>query len=257
MQLRGKKKVVNPFVKIHNAKWVLPVSALSAVLGFMMVASWMTKENRNSIYPFLGKDQQVRIGENVIDLVKYQNLQKEVDSLRKRATTLEKAVADKNTGSSALNEQLKDAKVFAGLTELEGPGVKVTLIDNPKGGLMPVNDDLIHDVDVLRVTNELFNAGAEAVSVNGQRLVASSNIRCAGTIILVDGVRVAAPFIITAIGKQDVLYSGFTMSGGVMAELMGANPAMVQVSKEKLIRVPAYLGVTSTKSGVVPKDSTK
>ncbi|MEI7984775.1 MAG: DUF881 domain-containing protein [Armatimonadota bacterium] len=249
--------MVNPFVKIHNEKWVLPVSALSAVLGFMMFASWLTNENRDSVYSYLNKDQQGRVSLDVIDLDQYRSLQREVDTLRKRATELEKTVAAKNIGSGALNDQLQDAKIFAGLTELEGPGVKVTLRDNPKAGLMPVTDDLVHDTDVLRVTNELFNSGAEAVSVNGQRLMASSNIRCAGTTILVDGVKVANPFVILAIGKEDVLYSGFTMQGGVMSELVGASPAMVQITKEKSIRVPAYLGSTSIKSGVVPKATTK
>jgi uncharacterized protein YlxW (UPF0749 family) len=177
--------------------------------------------------------------------------------LRKRATTLEKAISEKNTGSGALNEQLQDAKVFAGLTELEGPGVKVTLRDNPKAGLMPTTDDLVHDVDVLRVTNELFASGAEAVSINGQRLIASSSIRCAGPTILVDGLRVATPFIISAIGNADTLYSGFTMQGAVMSELVAASPSMVQITKEKSIRVPAYLGATAIKSGNVPKVSTK
>ena len=249
--------MVNPFVKIHNEKWVLPVSTLSAVLGFMMVASWLTKENQNSIYPLLSPTQQKRYYENVIDLVKYQDLQKEVDTLRKHATSLEQAVSKNNTGSNVLNENLQDAKMFAGLTELEGPGIKVTLKDNPKAGLMPEDRDLVHDIDLLRVTNELFASGAEAVSINGQRLIASSSIRCAGTTILVDGVRVASPFIISAIGKDDVLYSGFTMQGAVMSELLSVNPAMIQATKEKSIKVPAFLGATAIKSGTIPKASTK
>lgn len=257
MLRQGKNKVVNPFVKIHNEKWVLPVSALSAVLGFMMFASWLTNDNRDSVYTYLNNDQRLRVSLDVIDLDKYRNLQSEVDSLRKRATSLEKIVAAKNIGSGALNDQLQDVKIFAGLTELEGPGVKVTLRDNPKAGLMPVTDELIHDVDVLRVTNELFNSGAEAVSINGQRLISSSNIRCAGTTVLVDGYRVTSPFTILAIGKEDLLYNAFTMAGGVMSELVGASPQMIQVTKEKSIRVPAYLGATSIKSGVVPKATTK
>ena len=236
---------------------MLPVSGLSTVLGFMMVASWLTKENRNSIYPLMGREQQIRYTEGQIDLLQYQNLQKEVDTLLKRATALEKALSEKNTGSGALNESLQNAKIFAGLTELEGPGVKIVLRDNPRSSLLTSIDDLIHDTDVLHVTNELFNAGAEAISVNGERLIASSNIRCAGTVISVDGVRIASPFVILAIGKVDVLYNGFTMQGGVMTELVGANPAMIQITKEKLLRVPAYLGATTTKVGTVPKVTTK
>lgn len=243
--------MVNPFIKINNEKWVLPVSALSAVLGFMFVASWLTNENRLGRWAYLSGAQRSRVVENTIDPIKVQQLQQEVDSLRKKETKLEQAIAENGKGSQALNNQLQDAKIMAGLTELEGPGVKVTLKD--KGGPMPQDAELIHDVDVLRVTNELFAAGAEAISINGQRLVANSSIRCAGPTILVDDVKVASPFVILAIGNTDVLYSSFTMSGGMMNELASASPSMVSISKEDSIRVPAYLGSTSLKSGIVPK----
>lgn len=249
--------MVNPFVRIHNAKWVLPVSSLSAVLGFMFVVSWLTKENQNSIYSLMSPGEKGGYSESVIDLIKYQDLQKEVDSLRKRATGLEKALAKNNGSSGALNEQLQDAKMFAGLTELEGPGIKVTLRDNPKSGVVGVVDDLIHDVDILAVTNELFASGAEAISINGLRLVATSSIRCAGPTILVDGQRKAVPFEILAIGKQDVLYGGFTTPGSIMSNIANSNPAMIRVTKENKIRVPAFLGVTSFKAAEVPKVSPK
>ncbi|MBI1334225.1 MAG: DUF881 domain-containing protein [Armatimonadetes bacterium] len=250
--------MVNPFTKISsNDKWVLPVSALSGILGFMLVGAWLTKETRNSRYMYLTGDQRSRVAENVIDLVKYQQLQSEVDTLRKKETTLEKAISDNSKGSKALNDQLQDAKVMAGLTELEGPGVKVTLRDNTKAGPMPQDADLIHDIDVLRVTNELFSAGAEAISVNGQRLVATSSVRCAGPTILVDDVKVTSPFVILAIGNQTVLYNSFTMTGGMMAELASASPTMVAISKEDSLRIPAYLGVSTMKFGVVPKEQPK
>ena len=247
--------MVSPFVKISNEKWVIPVSALSAVLGFMLVAAWLTKENRTSRLAYLSSGQKTRVSESVVDLVQYQKIQQEVDSLRKKETTLEKALSENGKGNKALNDQLQDAKILAGLTELEGPGVKVTLKD--KGGPMPQEAELIHDVDVLHATNELFAAGAEAISVNGQRLVANSSIRCAGPTILIDGVKVASPFEILAIGNTSVLYSSFTMSGGIMTGLAGASPSMVSVSKEESLRIPAFLGVTTMKVAAVPKVTTK
>lgn len=235
----------------------MPVSALSAVLGFMIMASWITKENRDSIVGSLTPDQQRRLESGEINLNKYRELEAEVDALRKRSTALEKEISESGKGSSTLNEQLQAVKMFAGLTEVEGPGVKVILKDNPEAGMMPQDGDLIHDIDVLRVTNELFNAGAEAISVNGQRLVSITDIRCAGTIINVNGVKVASPFVITAIGDPDMIYSGFTMSGGVMAEIASAAPSMVQATKEKMLRIPPYLGSTVHKFGRVPKVSKK
>lgn len=245
--------MTNPFSRIHNEKWVIPVSGLSALLGFMIVASWLSESTRNSRYSLLAADQQGRVSANVIDLNKYTALQSEVDILRKRATSLEKALSENGKGSATLNDQLQEAKALAGLTELEGPGVKVVVKDRPNAGPMPLQDDLIHDLDILKITNELFASGAEAISVNGQRLAAMSSIRCAGPTILVDGVRLAAPYTIFAIGDPDTLYGGFTMSGGVMTELVAVSPSMVEIKREKKLRIPAYLGATTRKFATVPK----
>lgn len=243
--------MINPFAKLHNEKWVYPVSFLSALLGFMMVAAWLTEKNRAE--RVITPDQSRREVETIVGYDKYLRLQDEVDVLRKKATSLEKALSENGKGSAALNNALQDNKVFAGLTELEGEGIEVTLIDNPAAGPMPGELDIIHDYDLLKVSNELFSAGAEALSINGQRLVTISSIRCAGPTILVDGIKVAAPFKILAIGDAKVLDSAFRMAGGVMAELSQSNPKMVSIKKMSLIRVPAYLGSTQFKKASVPK----
>jgi uncharacterized protein YlxW (UPF0749 family) len=243
--------MINPFAKLHNEKWLYPVSTLSAVLGFMMVAAWLTDQNRQ--YRSLAPDQRQREVETIVGYDKYLKLQEEVDSLRKKATSLEKALSENGKGSAALNSALQDNKAFAGLTELEGEGIEVTLVDNPAAGPMPGELDIIHDYDLLKVSNELFSAGAEAISINGQRLVTMSSIRCAGPTILVDGIKVAAPFKILAIGDAKVLDSAFRMAGGVMAELSQSNPKMVSIRRMSQIRVPAYLGSTQFKKAALPK----
>jgi uncharacterized protein YlxW (UPF0749 family) len=244
--------VTNPFAKIHNEQWVVPVSALSLVLGFMIVGAWVTENNRGQRIRSLSPDQQKRINEGAVDLDKYLALQSEVDKLQKKSTLLEKAIASKGNSSDTLNNQLQDVKTSAGLTELEGKGVIVTLRDKA-GATLETFDNLIHDIDILKTTNELFAAGAEAISINGQRLVTQSSIRCAGPVVLVDGVKVASPFIISAIGDPDVLYSSYLIPRGARDEIAGASPEMVQITKEKRISIPAYLGPMARKVATVPK----
>lgn len=239
--------MINPFLKIHNEKWVVPVSILSGVLGFMMVVSWINDKNRVSRVSFLPPEQRQRVLEGTIDLAKYFELQEEVSKLQKKNDELAQVISNNGKGSEQLNDQLSEIKVFAGLTELEGPGVLVTLKDNPAAGPMPAEPDIIHDYDLRKVINELLSAGAEAISVNGQRFVSTSSIRCAGPTILVDDVKVAPPFQIYAIGNPDVLYSGFTINGGVVTELSEANPEMVKIEKVKKIKLPAFLGATGKK----------
>jgi len=245
--------MTNPFSRIHNEKWVIPVSGLSALLGFMLVVSWINDTNRLGRYKYLTGEQQQRESINAVDYASYVSMKEEVERLQQRATSLEKALSENGKGSETLNEQLQSAKAFAAITELEGGGVKVTLKDNAGAGGMPGEQDLIHDIDILRVTNELFASGAEAIAVNGQRLMSASSIRCAGPTVLVDGVRLAAPYTILAIGDVETLYNGFTISGGIMTEIATASPTMIQIQREKSIRIPAYLGATALKHASVPK----
>ena len=108
----------------------------------------------------------------------------------------------------------KSAKFLAGLTAVKGPGIIVTLNDSknpfPSGlppGYAPPN--IIHDTDINQVVNELKAAGAEAVSVNDQRLVAVSPVRCAGPTVFVNNTqRRPRRYIIKAIGDPKTLADG-------------------------------------------------
>ena len=78
---------------------------------------------------------------------------------------------------------------------------------------------IIHDEDILKVINELRAAGAEAISLNDQRLISTSEIRCAGPTISVNNTRVAAPFVIKAIGNAKSMEDAIKMRGGVAETL--------------------------------------
>ena len=94
--------------------------------------------------------------------------------------------------------------MVAGLTDVEGPGVSVILNDSKAENTTGDEADyLIHDSDLLSVINELRDAGAQAISFNGERILATSEVRCAGSVVMVNGKRFAAPFIIYAIGDPD------------------------------------------------------
>ena len=106
----------------------------------------------------------------------------------------------------------------AGLTDVEGPGVIVILSDSSQANSTTGNeaDYLIHDSDLLSVINELRDAGAQAISFNGERILATSEVRCAGSVVTVNGRRFAAPFVLFAIGEPTTLYNALTMRGGVV-----------------------------------------
>ena len=162
-------------------------------------------------------------------------VEKERDDLKEQVDTL-KATGGTSAGDDTL-------RMRAGLTALTGQGVIVRLDDSTvkaKAGENP-NLYLIHDDDLLKVINELRAAGAEAISVNGQRLLGTSEIRCAGPTLSVNNVRSAPPFEVRAIGDADSLEQALKMRGGV-AETLKVWGIQLEIQKTSDVYIPPYKG---------------
>ncbi len=168
-----------------------------------------------------------------------ENLVTEVAALRDRVAQMEAGI-DRDR---VLQEELNKARVIGGLTEVKGPGVVIEMTDSQKAA-QPGQDPnvfLIHDKDLQDVINAAFGAGAEALSVNGQRFVSKTEVVCAGNVIMINGSRVAPPFKILAIGDPTVLENGLNMRGGVVSNLQfwGID---VKIKQQEEIVIPAYQG---------------
>lgn len=249
---------MNPFVsRISGNSWVTPVSVMSLVLGFMISLAWVNKETRSSRMNLIGPSQGNRVQSGTPDTEQaLVAIQAEVSKLRADNTKLQNAMANQTLSTKTLNDSLQETKILAGLTDLEGPGVKVQLRDSkkPASGIFPA-DLIIHDIDVLKVVNELWNAGAEAIVVNNHRVVGGTSFRCVGSVILVDDVKIASPIVIRAIGDPGTLKGALELPEGVLSDLKGIDPAMVSVQSVDKQRLPAYTGSTAKRIGAVPKDA--
>ena len=172
-----------------------------------------------------------RLSEAIVAL---NQMQAERDALLEQNKALEKTLKEGSFGT-----EMEELLVFAGLTEVTGEGVTVTMNDSSTRGGSDMNAYLVHAEDLLSVVNELNGAGAKAVSINGQRMVGQSAITCAGSIVMVNGVRVAAPFEIKAVGDPAVLDSALHFPGGVIDNLA---PWGIEISvrKETAVTVAAY-----------------
>lgn len=249
---------MNPFAsRMSVNNWVIPVTVLSMVLGFMVMGASITSTNRTSRLQHLNATQSSRVGAGPLDLISsYDQISEEVKSLRAENDELQKALGEKGNSAKILNESLQNAKAFAGLTDVQGPGVKVTLMDSHKTppNSIEANNYIIHDTDVLKVVNELFAAGAEAIDVNGHRIVSTSSFRCVGPVIHVDGVPVASPVVIRAIGDPGALDGGINLPLGVLSEIRQTDTAMATIEQAKDMRISAYGGSTERKFAKVPQD---
>jgi uncharacterized protein YlxW (UPF0749 family) len=220
---------------VKGFQWGLALVGL--VLGIMLAFQFRVTREINKTEP-VQRAQQMS--------AELSQLKKDRDSFQARVAELRTALDQLPAGprESELKEELDMARILAGVTELSGPGVEVTLNDSNitlKPGDNP-NLYVLHDEDVLRVLNEIRAAGAEAISINGQRLLSNTEIRCTGpTIVLNKNKRLAPPYVITAIGNPDTLEGSIKMKGGV-AEALQFWGIQVGVKKIPQVTVPPYSG---------------
>lgn len=176
--------------------------------------------------------------QRVEDLVeKLKNAEKENKELSAKLEEMETQGADGD------RKVLNDLKIKAGEVPLHGPGVLVVVNDSkvtPKAGENP-NLYVIHDNDLLRLLNELRAAGAEALSINQERLLDISEVRCAGPTVSVNNTRFSPPYEIRAIGDPKTLESALRLRGGVV-ETLKFWGITVDVKKKDNLVIPAYKG---------------
>lgn len=205
-----------------DLKGKILIALVFIVLGFMLSVQYKTTERQRSIRMERVEDLSERLK---IMEAENKKLLSELDNLRA------------GNQSNPADERMK---LMAGTTDVEGSGVEIILDDSnivKKANENP-NLYIIHDEDLLRVLNELRAAGAEAISLNDQRIVAMSEVRCAGPTVSVNNVRSAPPYVIKAIGAPKTLMSALRLRGGVVEtfEFWGIQ---VKIKSDDKIHIPA------------------
>ena len=148
--------------------------------------------------------------------------QKEIERLRARVAEYELEVANERGMARLRNEELQHRQIALGLLPVGGPGIQLVLGDSTmRAGDATGTETLyvIHDFDLVQVTNELWAAGAEAVALNGQRLIPGSAITCSARLIRVNDVTISAPFTFLVIGNKENLVSALNIRDGMLDRL--------------------------------------
>ncbi len=166
----------------------------------------------------------------------------------KREDTLLKLREDASKNDQRAKEtitKLNDINKKLGLTEVSGPGIVITVSDasvKKDSNTLDYSQLIVHDTDILHIINILKNAGAENISVNGQRIVSGTGISCIGVVILVNEEKIGSPYVISAIGNQDNLESAINMAGGIK-DILKSYGIVIDVRREDNIKLPKYTGL--------------
>ena len=227
---------------MNKEKIALALGLMSAILVYGICVQIKTIKSTNSTYSTSATVNSLR--DEVLKYKdKYDNKYAELESAEALLEKERESTAGNNEDLNGLEEQIKEGNKLLGLTEVTGEGVTVTLKDNASqmnNVIMDASDLVVHDMDVLSVINELKNAGAEAISINDQRLVTTTGIVCDGNVIQINGQKVGAPFEIKAIGLAEQL-AALSRPGGYLSILQeyGIGAELV---KSKNITIPKYTG---------------
>lgn len=173
---------------------------------------------------------------------KYDKQYKILENKEKELSTLISNAASNDSTTSELSEKLEVLNAKSGLTALQGEGLKITLRDGTPSSTVTTKESVIHDNDLSLIVNDLCNAGAEAISINGQRIISTTGITCIGNVIKINNEKVGTPFEICAIGSAKRLKGAVEMNGRCLSE-MKEKGIKIEVEEQESIIIPKYMGV--------------
>lgn len=208
---------------------------------------------------FLSVQMKMRVESYVpVTIKSIQSTKTEIDYITNEIAELEQIIKNKEAELEILEniskggENITDilsldlllTKSNSGRTAVQGPGIIITMYDNMDSQIIgyDINDDIVHDVDIQNILNDLKYAGAEAISINGQRVVSSSEIQCNGPVMRINGKSSGTPFVIKAIGDPKVLMASVNAPGTYGDTLRTVYFIGFEPHIEDKIIIPAYKG---------------
>jgi uncharacterized protein YlxW (UPF0749 family) len=232
--------------------WEITLFLALVSLGFL-IAAQVRSETPRVRYT---SQERAPLIETALGLQTQQNaLQAQILDLRSRIASAEVATQGSSAIATQLNDALFQARLAAGLTALDGNGLVVQLEDAPQVSQAAGNADLlVTGRDVRTTVEELWLAGAEAVAVNDERVVAATSIIDIGGSLLVNSAYVAPPYQVNAVGPAD-MYTQLAASASwveFVTSRAGQNGIRIAIAQPSSLIVPAYAGSVSIRYAQPP-----
>lgn len=233
---------INPRVKL-----TLSLTVISAILGLMLSTQYKhTRATAQMQAQVLTADPKAKYTAEQLKKVKDENMQLEasIEKLRKQMFDIEKQAAE--TGKSdapELQDELTKYKIMAGLLPVKGQGITFTVSDSQLEAGSYDPSRIWHDYDLRMLVNELYLGGAEAVTINNNRVTTTTGIMCIGPTVMINGrQKIAPPFEFKAIGNPRMMSDSLTVQGGVFDALTTQRHLTVSKIKQGPMILPPYTG---------------
>lgn len=235
---------------MKNWKIALILGCVCCILTLAICVQLKTIDDTNSTV------SQTLTGNELRDQVlkwkeRYDKATQELENSEQNLEDIRLQSVQNDENSIYKEEEIKLDNTLLGLTDVTGNGIVITLKDNnnvKKSSIDPLDNIelyLVHAGDLVEVVNALRNAGAEAISINGQRITNFTSIYCAGNVVVVNGEKISSPIEIKAIGSPELLYGSIRIPGGYI-ELLEETGVIVDVKKQQNIDISKYEGIINT-----------
>ena len=245
-------------MRIKKDIWILTL--IGVLVGFLIIRVFDAQYPELGLgnMPLLDKIRQFMDADRIKIIEAYleekksleakkESLMEDIRYLEEIISKYEKAAAEKSYDGEAIQEELIKSRILAGAIDVEGPGVEIVLNDRKRESILTkdpglLNYYIVHDSDLLNVVNELRAAGAEAIAINGVRILGTSRISCGGpTINVGKEQRFAPPFTIHAIGNPEELAAYFQREDSIYHSLTFWGLEFSIKKKDRIV-IPRYIG---------------
>lgn len=239
----------------ERVRSVRPLLAMAGLLiGLLLAVQWRGLQEGQG-QPAARSATRAQLTTSISDLeVEQKQLKQSIGDTRNQINALLDQAAEGKVALNRLNDSLQVQHHAAGLTALHGEGVVATFDDSQSSSTPPdanLADYIIHEYDLRDGINALLEGGAEAVSLNGERIIGTTSVYCVGSTIIVNSTRLSPPYNISAIGNANALSESLIKSPQMAKFNQRARQAGVtlNVVSSSDVSVPEYKGEVKLKYG--------
>ena len=231
--------------------WALSMAVSLGVLGFVAAAQWNSEVERTS---YTTSAQQALAAQALALEREQDGLQVQLAGVEAELAAIQQQSEGSETALAQVNRELADARVAAGLAAVHGPGMVIEIADSRRvvpAGENPANYIVLAD-DLRDLIVALWHSGAEAIAINGERLVSTSSIYGVGSAVLVNTAFLSPPFRIGAIGPDDLeeLFRADDAYLGRVAQRIEAFDLEFATLSADDLQLPGFIGSTSLRWAV-------
>lgn len=220
---------IQNFIKLLNSqgkRTQVAIAAVCMLIGILLATQFRVQQTASQALQDASESDLSQIVSNLNNEIN--NLRAETSDLRLQLFKIQRTSHDSAAVIKESSKNLNNLKIIAGLTKVAGPGVRVVVTDENKS---------LNSNDLVGIITELRVGGAEAVSINGIRVIANTGIMQRGSAIFVDGTPVSPPYELLAVGDPEVLHEALVITGGIRDNLSSLSGVSFYITKENNLRI--------------------